>query len=79
MEVQLETTTEGVSAAKIIRSIENPGLDNGKNFPYDKDNYLRSLCSGKISSDFPFRKYSVKRFTDLGYVTVFWTYKTDLS
>lgn len=77
MEVQLETTIKGVSTSAIIRSIEYPGLENGKNFPYDQDNYLRSLCSGKISSDFPLRKYSVKRFTDQGYVTVYWNYKED--
>lgn len=77
MEIQLATTTKGVSVPDLIRAIESPGLENGKNFPDRQENYLRRECSKNFNQEFPLRKYSVKRFSDKGYVTVYWNYKED--
>lgn len=77
MELQLETTTKGVSVPMIIRSIKSPGLKNGKNFPGRQENYLRRTCANDFKKDFPLRKYSVKRFSDEGYVRVYWKYRKD--
>lgn len=77
MKIQLATTTKGVSVPDLIRSIKNPGLDNGMNFPDRQENYLRRTCSKDFQQEFPMRKYSVKKFSDLGYVKVFWNYKED--
>lgn len=77
MEIQLATTTKGVSVPDLIRSIEYPGLENGMNFPERQINYLRRTCSKDFQQEFPLRKYSVKKVSEHGYATVFWTYKED--
>lgn len=77
MEVQLATTLKGVSVPDLIRSIDNPGGDNGKPFPMEQESYLRNLCSTTFKFEFPLRKYSVKRVSDKGYALVFWNYKED--
>ncbi len=77
MEIQLATTTKGVSVPDLIRSIKSPGEQNGKPFPAEQEGYLRNVCTTIFKPEFPLRKYSVKRFTDLGYVKVYWNYKED--
>lgn len=77
MEIQIATTVKGISVPDLIRSIESPGLENGINFPERQENYLRRACSKDFNQEFPFRKYSVKRVSDMGYVTVYWNYKED--
>lgn len=77
MEVQLAITVKGVSVPDLIRSIKNPGLENGMNFPERQENYLRRTCSKDFGQEFPLRKYSVKKVSEHGYVTVYWNYKED--